>query len=83
LSISGGVYTPLLIITNGAPVQAFGFCFGQEQVTLKPMIESINEQLDDDVFANGCVLTADTGYCSEENLEYLNAENIDAVVPDN
>ncbi len=61
--------------------KAFGV--GQEQVTLKPMVESIKKQYDKGIFANGCVLTADTGYCSEENLRYLQEEKISSVIPDN
>ena len=61
--------------------KAFGV--GQEQVTLKPMVESIKQQFDEDIFLNGCVLTADTGFCSEENLCYLQEEHITSVIPDN
>ena len=47
------------------------------------MIENIKEKFEEDVFGNGCVLTADTGYCSEKNLEFLSSENIQSVIPDN
>ena len=60
--------------------QAFGV--GQEQITLKPMVESITERFEN-IFENGCVITADTGYCSEKNLAYLHEKNIKAVIPDN
>lgn len=61
--------------------QAFGV--GQEQITLQPMVEMIKENFTDDVFADGCVLTADTGYCSEDNLKYLHDNKIESVIPDN
>lgn len=61
--------------------QTFGQ--GQEQSTLKPMIEGIRQQLDNNIFKTSVVLTADTGFSSEANMEYLFKENIDAVVPDN
>ena len=60
--------------------RAFGV--GQEQITLKPMIESIQGYFEG-VFENGCIITADTGYCSEDNLIYLHQQKISAVIPDN
>ena len=59
-------------------------CFGvgQDQSLLKPMVESIKDSLGDGVFNKGALLTADTGYSSEENMKYLFDQNIDAVVPD-
>ncbi len=62
-------------------IHAQGFGMGQEQATLAPMIEGIKDRLGDDVF-DGVVLTADTGYSSEVNMQYLFNENINAVVPD-
>lgn len=64
-------------------VEAKAFGMGQEQATLKPMIENIESHFDGSIFADGCVLTADTGYCSESNLAYLHEKNITAVIPDN
>ncbi len=65
--------------------QAYGE--GTEHHLLKPTIEVIQERLnrldiDDDVFASGAVFTADTGYYSEANINYLFDNNIDACVPD-
>ena len=37
-------------------IEAKAFGVGQEQVTLKPMVESIKGQFEYDVFGNGCVL---------------------------
>jgi transposase len=61
--------------------QAFGQ--GQEQSTLQPMVEGIRRNLGDTIFDSGLVLTADTGFSSEANMEYLFEEGINAVVPDN
>jgi len=61
--------------------QAFGQ--GQEQSTLKPMVEGIRKHVDEKIFDTSVVLTADTGFSSEVNMEYLFKENIDAVIPDN
>jgi hypothetical protein len=59
-------------------------CFGvgQDQSLLMPMIENIKANLGGDVFSRGLLLTADTGYSSEDNMEYLNKEGINAVIPD-
>jgi len=59
-------------------------CFGvgQDQSLLKSMVESIKDNLGDDVFDDGTLLTADTGYSSEDNMKYLFDQNINAVVPD-
>ncbi|MEE8056322.1 MAG: IS1182 family transposase [Pseudomonadales bacterium] len=56
---------------------------GQDQSLLKPMIEGIRKNLSDDIFDSGVLLTADTGYSSEENMGYLFKETINAIVPDN
>ena len=61
--------------------QAFGM--GQEQATLKPMIEGIKKNFGDGIFKPSLVLTADTGFSSEATMQYLFDENINAVVPDN
>ena len=56
---------------------------GQEQATLKPMIEGIRKNLGDNVLSDGCKVTADTCFSSEVNMQYFYEEGIDAVVPDN
>lgn len=56
---------------------------GQDQSALKPMIEAIKSQLGETVLSNGTLLTADMGYSSEANMEYVFNENINAVIPDN
>ncbi len=52
-------------------IDAKAFGMGQEQATLKDMVEGIKEKFDEDVFDDGCILTADTGYSSEKNLGNL------------
>jgi transposase len=64
-------------------VHAEAFGMGQEQATLKPMIEGIRKNLGGNVLSDGCKVTADTGFSSEVNMKYLYEEGIDAVVPDN
>ena len=55
---------------------------GPDQTALKPMIEAIRENLSQDVFDSGVLLTADTGYSSVVNSDYLSSESINGVVPD-
>ncbi|TVZ39058.1 IS4 family transposase [Alteromonadaceae bacterium 2753L.S.0a.02] len=59
-------------------------CFGvgQDQSLLQPMVEAIKNSLGEEVFDDGVLLTADTGYSSEANMKYLFDQNINAVVPD-
>lgn len=64
-------------------ISAKGFGMGQEQATLKPMIEDIKANLSETIFNTSVVLTADTGFSSEANMQYIFAENINAVIPDN
>lgn len=60
--------------------EAFGV--GQDQSLLQPMIENIKEHLGDDVFDGGLMLTADTGYSSEDNMKYVFEAEINATIPD-
>ena len=64
-------------------IAAQGFGMGQEQATLKPTIEGIKRNLGEGVFETSVVLTADTGFSSEANMQYLFEEKINAVIPDN
>ncbi|MFC6925183.1 transposase, partial [Microbulbifer taiwanensis] len=66
--------------------QAFGA--GQEQHTLKPVLDSIRERyrrtpISDDILAAGVIITADTGFSSEENNDYIKEEGVNAYIPDN
>ena len=66
------------VIVNG---QAYGM--GQEQCTLQPTLEGIEENLGIDLSRSSTVVTADTGYSSEANMKYVFEKGIDAVIPDN
>jgi len=59
-----------------------GFGSGPEQHTLKPMIDSIEYNLSIDLGRGETVLTADTGFFSEENMKYVFEKGNDAVLPD-
>ena len=66
--------------------QAFGE--GQEQHVLKPVLNTIKERLkrlgiQDNLYTSGTIITADTGYANEENMQFLHEEGIDAYIPDN
>jgi transposase len=58
------------------------FGIGQDQSLLKPMIENIKANLGEEIFEDGLLLTADTGYSSEDNMEYIFEQGIDAIIPD-
>jgi transposase len=65
--------------------QAFGS--GPEQHTLRPIIEAIRErfsrlQIPADFSCDGTIITADTGFSSEANMEYLHGQQLNAYVPD-
>lgn len=60
---------------------------GQESGLLQPMVEGTREtfnalELSDDVMQEA-KLTADAGYCSEQNMAYLFEHGVDAYVADN
>jgi len=66
--------------------QVFGS--GQEQHTLKPILTTISNRykrlkMSDDIYKDGIVVTADTGFANEANMEYLHQQNINAYIPDN
>ena len=68
---------------------------GQEQQTLIPVIEAVEERFkrlafNDDIFDTaikednkGTILTADTGFANEDNMKYCHENNINAYIPDN
>lgn len=71
------------IIVNA---QAFGE--GQEHHVLQPVLEEVKETfqrlgISDDIFYEGTMVTADTGYANEANMQYLYESDIDAYIPDN
>lgn len=66
--------------------QAFGA--GQEHHTLQPVLETIKERyqrlnMNDDIYAEGIIVTADTGFANEANMQYLKENEINAYIPDN
>jgi len=65
--------------------QAYGS--GPEQHTLKPIIEAIRDRFDRldipaDFTQDGTIITADTGFCNEKNMQYLKENHLNAYVPD-
>jgi len=64
-------------------VSAGAYGMGQEQSTLIPALEDIEKNLNITLSELDTVITADTGFCSEPNLEYVFGNNIKAVIPDN
>lgn len=66
--------------------QAFGE--GQEHHTLQPVLETIKDRyqrlgFSQNIYADGIIVTADTGFANEANNQYLNKNNINGYVPDN
>ena len=66
--------------------QAFGE--GQEHHTLQPVTEAIKDRynrlgISDDIYAQGTVVTADTGFANEKNMQYLHERQINGYIPDN
>ena len=66
--------------------QAFGS--GPEHHTLAPVLESIDKRfkhlgISNDLYGTGALVTADTGFANETNMEYLHKNKINAYIPDN
>ena len=59
-----------------------GYGSGPEQHTLKPMVELIEHNLSMDLGNDETVLTADTGFFSENNMKYVFGKGINAIIPD-
>jgi len=69
-------------------IDAEAFGAGQEHHTLQPVLETIKERfkrlkINDDIYASGTIVTADTGFANESNMEYLHTEKINGYIPDN
>lgn len=69
-------------------IGADAFGEGQEYHTLKPILKGIKQRyqklgLSDDIFAQGVIVTADTGFADEANMKYLHEETINGYIPDN
>ena len=61
---------------------------GQEQHVLIPALERIEQRyqrmgISENIYADGLIVTADTGYSNQTNITYLHEQSIDAFVPDN
>ena len=52
-----------------------------ERPSLQPLVEKTRKYFPDDPFKTA-KLSADTGFCDEDNLEYLYENGIDAYIPD-
>jgi DDE family transposase len=66
--------------------QAFGQ--GPEQSTLQPVLQTIKERytrlaMNEDIYKTQIVVTADTGFADEPNMQYLHENNINGYIPDN
>ena len=66
--------------------QAFGE--GQEHHTLKPITEAIKDRfnrlnISQDIYKTDTIVTADTGFANEANMQYLHDNNINGYIPDN
>lgn len=69
-------------------IGADAFGEGQEHHTLKPILEGIKARyktlgLSEDLFKTDVIVTADTGFANEANMQYLHENEINAYVPDN
>ncbi|MCP4295749.1 MAG: hypothetical protein GY786_09100 [Proteobacteria bacterium] len=65
--------------------QAFGD--GTEQPTLKPITEKIKDRfqhlgVSENIYEEGAIVTADTGFSCEENMQYMHENGIDGFIPD-
>src|SRR5690554_4424968 len=66
--------------------QAFGE--GQEHHTLKPVLEAVQQRykklgIADNIYQTGAIVTADTGFANEANMQYLHEQQINGYIPDN
>jgi transposase len=66
--------------------QAFGE--GQEHHTLQPVLETIEERyqrlgFSENIYSDDIIVTADTGFCNEANMQYLHENHINGYIPDN
>lgn len=66
--------------------QAFGH--GQEHHTLKPVLEAIKARyrglkISRDIYRKETLITADTGFANEANMQYVHQQQINAYIPDN
>ena len=68
-------------------IGADAFGEGSEQHTLKPILQGIRQRyqklgLSHDIFKEGVIVTADTGFYSADNMTYVHENEINAYIPD-
>jgi hypothetical protein len=66
--------------------QAFGE--GQEHHTLQPVLKEVQERfarlkISKNIYKEGTIVTADTGFANEHNYQFLRTNDIDGYIPDN
>ena len=66
--------------------QAFGE--GQEHHTLQPITEALKDryerlEISKNIYQTGTIVTADTGFANEANMQYLHDNQINGYIPDN
>lgn len=69
-------------------IDAQTFGAGQEQHTLQPVLETIQARykrlgFSSDIYDDGIIVTADTGFANEANMQYLHENDINGYIPDN
>ena len=79
---------PLWIKKHQIVIDAQAFGEGQEHHTLKPVLENIKDKyqrlgISENIFSEGTIVTADTGFANEANMKYLHEDNVNAYIPDN
>ncbi len=69
-------------------VEAQAFGEGQEHHTLEPILTGIKDRyartgISENIYKEGAVVTADTGFSNDANNQYLRFQGINAYIPDN
>ena len=69
-------------------IDATAFGEGQEHHTLKPIMNGIKQRykklgISNDIYKDNIIVTADTGFANEANMQYLHENDINAYIPDN
>jgi hypothetical protein len=72
---------------NQVIIDAQAFGEGQEQHTLQPILETIEARyrrlgINPELYESDIIVTADTGFASEANMQYLHEQQINAYIPD-
>ena len=69
-------------------IEAQAFGSGQEQHTLELVLSEVADRynrlrINENIYADGTIITADTGFANEANMKYLKEKGINAYIPDN